>query len=423
MLKRYLHIILPAIKKKATLPGLVIAITLIVIAGYRFPKQDHWLINNRVNYTAITTAIFLLILIYYFLKKENRRANKAGWEQRIQKEHLKVILNSISEGLITTNRAGEIVFMNSSAEKLTQWNANEAQGLPLQQIYHVVNEETGIEPENIAKRIVEQKKAIDVVNNAILYAKNAKPIAISTSATPLMDKKGNVSGTVLVFNDISKRKEEEKRVAQQIINAQDEERQYIGSELHDNVNQVLAASQINLDLAMLKLQEKERALLLMEKSRGLIEQAVHEIRKLSHELAPDMFEMTSLKQMIEQLFAGINSNNRFEVSLYFEELEDVILNSDIQKNLYRIVQEQIKNILKHSGATEIKITFKQKDNLIKMRIYDNGKGFNMEEPRKGGIGLKSIKRRVELFNGKFKVNSAVGEGCEIIIQIPLPVAA
>ncbi|MEO7531025.1 MAG: PAS domain S-box protein, partial [Sediminibacterium sp.] len=168
--------------------------------------------NNTTNYTGAGIALALLLLIFYSLRRENKRANKTSEELRTQKEHLKVILNSITECLITTDRFGNISFMNASAERLTEWSNEEAAGVPLDKIYRVVNEETGIAFANIVQRILAQKRIFELENNTILYTKYENQLIISNSGAPLMDKKGNVSGTVLVFNDITKKKEIETRL-------------------------------------------------------------------------------------------------------------------------------------------------------------------------------------------------------------------
>lgn len=87
-------------------------------------------------------------------------------------------------------------------------------------------------------------------------------------------------------------------------------------------------------------------------------------------------------------------------------------------NVRVILQEQIKNILKYSEAPKIEITVTISENAVRMKIFDNGKGFDTKTV-KTGIGLSNIKKRAELFSGKFIVNSAPGKGCEIIIEIPL----
>jgi len=141
------------------------------------------------------------------------------------------------------------------------------------------------------------------------------------------------------------------------------------------------------------------------------------LRKLSHEIAPATFEKKSLKDIFESLLEGINPSKQFNINFEFDEAANSI-NDDIQLNLYRILQGQVKNILKYSGANVIEVKLACSENAAKMRIFDNGRGFDTKRPRRG-IGLNNIKNRAESFGGKFMLNSAPGMGCEIIVEIPV----
>ena len=90
----------------------------------------------------------------------------------------------------------------------------------------------------------------------------------------------------------------------------------------------------------------------------------------------------------------------------------------MQTNLYRIVQEQLTNILKHAQASKVKILIRLTKKLIKLNISDNGKGFDMLT-LKDGIGLENIKRRAEMFSGKCEIKSSPGNGCELMVELPL----
>ena len=123
---------------------------------------------------------------------------------------------------------------------------------------------------------------------------------------------------------------------------------------------------------------------------------------------------------INKTFIKIINNNKikqFKIKFKFDELCNMV-NDDIQINLYRIVQEQMKNIVKYAGAKKIEIAVTRSNGSISLRVFDNGKGFDMKTI-KNGIGLSNIKKRAESLSGKFLLNSASGKGCEIIVEIPV----
>jgi two-component system sensor histidine kinase UhpB len=218
------------------------------------------------------------------------------------------------------------------------------------------------------------------------------------------------------MQDVTHQRKEEMEIAKAVIDTQENERYQVGLELHDNVNQILAGTL--LTLGMTKHVPLERVNLLVEKSRGYISAAIDEIRRLSHRLAPASFDDISLKEVFESLLMDLNANGKFKIDLHFDPFTKNHINHDIQINLYRILQEQVNNIVKYSKATQIAVSVTLPKNSVRMRIYDNGKGFDTKSVKKG-IGLGNIKKRAELFAGMFILNSSEGNGCEVIIEIPL----
>jgi two-component system sensor histidine kinase UhpB len=234
----------------------------------------------------------------------------------------------------------------------------------------------------------------------------------------LFDNNGKPTRMIGAMQDITSEVEEEKRISKAIIDAQEQERNYIGAELHDNINQILAGTLLTLSRAKSKELDTHMQTEFIELAMTHLTVALNETRKLSHNLAPAGFGDRSLKEIFEDLLFSINLDNRFVIHLHFDELHEMLLPEIIQINLYRIVQEQTKNIMKHAEASDIEISLKKTANTLSLRIFDNGKGFNPKTIKKG-IGLSNIKKRAEALNGRFILNSEPDKGCEITIEIPL----
>jgi len=165
--------------------------------------------NTNLAYAGIGFSVFLLILIVYLLRREIQRSNNLTGQLNKQKEFFKATVESIGEGLIATSKKSEIVFMNPAAEKLTGWNFSEAKHKQLSTVYKVFNEETGLPFNNIVSRILEEGKSIELENNTLLKSRNNDYFIISNSGAPMQDEVGNVTGAVLVFNDITEKKKNE----------------------------------------------------------------------------------------------------------------------------------------------------------------------------------------------------------------------
>lgn len=246
--------------------------------------------------------------------------------------------------------------------------------------------------------------------------KSGKIIYVEIYSNPI--RINNKSHRTVIAIDITEKMRFENKITRAIIKTQEDERYEIGSELHDNVCQILGTSQ--LCLQMLKKSLKEEDMQWYNRCKQNIINASREIRDLSHRLAPAFFDDTTLEDAFRRLLNDFNINNKFTVRLRFDNaLNNIELTHDIQLNLYRILQEQLRNILKYANASVIDVAVQMPgDGYLLFSVADNGSGFDVSTVKKG-IGLANMRRRAELFNGFIKIDAAPGKGCKITIAIPL----
>lgn len=227
----------------------------------------------------------------------------------------------------------------------------------------------------------------------------------------------NLPLRTIIASDVTDKIKLELEITKAIVKTQEDERYEIGSELHDNVCQILATSQ--LSLGMLQSSLNEETLKWYNQTRKYILQASGEIRNLSHRLAPSFFEDSNMEETLGNLVESFNVEKNWEIKLFVDpEIKSKSFNRDLFLNIFRIVQEQFRNIYKYAKASQIEIDLIINDDKLKLRIYDNGVGFNINKTKRG-IGLANIKRRSELFGGSLKINSAPQNGCEVLVAIPL----
>ena len=265
------------------------------------------------------------------------------------------------------------------------------------------------------KKKTGEKKEPTMKGTVRHYKKSGELINVETFSTPIMINDKYYMSVIAV--DITEKILYERAILKAIIKTQEDERYEIGSELHDNVCQLLATTK--LTLGMLKPALPEASMNWFEQCNKYIMLASDEIRNLSHRLAPAFFDETTLQDTFRLLLDTFNIGDKYNVYLYFDDaVKQNALHRDVQLNLYRILQEQLRNILKYAGATaiEVEVVIKRK-NLV-MRIYDDGAGFDIKTAKKG-IGLANMKRRAELFSGKIDINSSPGKGCEVMVSLPL----
>jgi len=209
----------------------------------------------------------------------------------------------------------------------------------------------------------------------------------------------------------------QKLLAQAMVDAQEKERAEIGKELHDNINQILSTTKLYLELA--KSDDNQR-LSLINRSAGNIHNAIREIRNISRSLVPasigDLGLMDSLVDLVESIQVTRTIQVSFRPVGNFERLSE-----KTKLMIFRIIQEQVNNVLRHSGARNllIELTLEETTGRIELNMTDDGKGFNPEKVRKKGLGLSNIRSRADLFGGKVTIQSTPGHGCKLKVQVPV----
>lgn len=206
---------------------------------------------------------------------------------------------------------------------------------------------------------------------------------------------------------------QQKELSETIVRVQEKERTRIGHELHDNVNQLLSTTKLFMDMIS-PVTEDEKTF--KSKSIEYILTAIEEIRKLSKELVVPQLKGNSLVGNIKQLIDDIQLSGSLQIK-FTHDHENDILSPGKKVTLFRILQEQMKNILKYSGAWQVEILLQCKDKSAELTVIDNGIGFDPQKTRKG-VGLSSIYERTRFYNGKMDINSAPGKGCKLIVSIP-----
>ena len=140
------------------------------------------------------------------LGTEILRRTKVEHDLREQKEWLEVTLASIGDAVMATDAEGRIVMMNPVAESLCRWPQDEALGMPLNEVFQIVNEKTRLAVESPVDKVFREGRIIGLANHTVLIGRDKQETAIDDSAAPIIDRLGNVSGVVLVFRDVAERK-------------------------------------------------------------------------------------------------------------------------------------------------------------------------------------------------------------------------
>jgi signal transduction histidine kinase len=207
----------------------------------------------------------------------------------------------------------------------------------------------------------------------------------------------------------------EEQIAEASDDAKNMERSDIGKELHDNINQLLVASRMYLEMA--KRGGKDREAYLSRSSEYTIN-AIEEIRKLTRGLTTVTTQNIGLCEAIDKVIRDTMEVNPVKISRAWKSFKEDSVNDKFKLTIFRIVQEHLNNILKHAKATEVIISFSQNKKNLLLSISDNGVGFDTNKPQKG-IGVTNIKSRAASYNGTADFVSQPGRGCVLTVNFPV----
>jgi len=206
----------------------------------------------------------------------------------------------------------------------------------------------------------------------------------------------------------------QKKISKAIIKTQEKHKNYVGQELHDNINQILFGARFHLGIAGRKSEEvKELVSIPLEG----VSKAMREIQLLSHNLVAPLRD-ADLQDTINEMIYKLNADTEIPLNINFSYDVPYEIPDDLKLNTYRILQEQLHNIRKHAGASNVSIILEAKDMWVYISVEDDGQGFDVKQKRKG-LGISNIMHRVEAFNGKINMRSTVGEGSKTEISLPL----
>jgi NarL family two-component system sensor histidine kinase LiaS len=197
----------------------------------------------------------------------------------------------------------------------------------------------------------------------------------------------------------------------------EEERHRIARELHDSVSQQLFAAAMLLSTLETEADElPEHLQPQVELIGNIIGDAQSEMRALLLHLRPTKLDGKSLKKGIEQLLDELKSKVPITI---IHDIEDIKLTEVIEDHLFRIVQELLSNVLRHSNANELEVYLKKSENHYQLRFVDDGDGFDMEEKKSSGFGLRNIRERIAGLGGNVRIISFPDQGTSIEIRVPL----
>ncbi|MEX1275645.1 MAG: PAS domain-containing sensor histidine kinase [Bacteroidota bacterium] len=349
----------------------------------------------------------------------------------------RVLLEGLNEAALTFTAEGTILYCNSRFTEMTKLSSAQLLGSPVQRIIKSTERKFfEMTLRQLAEGPIRREfnlRATDRSTSPVLFS--IKNLALEDTpvycvvVTDISDQKQTEKALQKserhyrkLFLEEQRIQGELRRLSRGILRVQEEERARISREIHDEIGQTLTA--IGLNLRTLKSNAKPSEIKRKVQSvQNLLEKAADFIHVFSHQIHPSMLEDLGLIPALRSFIRDFQKNTGMRIQLM---ASGTAGGADIDQKagLYRIVQESLTNVLKHSGTQKATVTIRKTPHAITLEIVDDGKGFDptgvSDTPdKRPGIGVLGMRERARLIGGKFEILSQAGKGTRVRVHLPL----
>jgi PAS domain S-box-containing protein len=391
-------------------------------------KDGQWLWCNVRGHNLLSNPNVNRIVVYFHDDTLRKEAKDALQESE---KKFRSLVKHIRIGVFLSDGSGNIIMCNKALSAMLSIPEEMIVGKNVYDIMSsdMINENNEFIPvsERPLTLTLQLRQTIKDAVLGVLHPITKERSWILVNSDPILDEAGNIKHVVCSVMDLTQRKKlEQKLIADQLshqrqltqatIEGQENERKTIGEELHDNIGQQLTTVKLFLDYAKTNAEGETSEMVTM--ALAGIADVINEVRAMSRSLVPytlkDLGLVDSINELTESLMRARTLNIKFE---HCGSIENSIPENQ-KLSLFRIVQEQLNNIVKHAAAQNVWIKLCERGSEFVLEIRDDGKGFSNGQTKKG-IGILNIKNRAELFNGKAELVSEPGCGCTLIVSFPL----
>jgi len=332
------------------------------------------------------------------------------------------LFSNMNLGIMEVDNQEKILYVNRSFERISGYTQDELIGNKADEMFLTELSEKEIYLQERRNRQHGKEGLYEIR----VKKKNGSLATWVISGAPTFDLKGKVRGSIGIHWDVTEIRDletkilfenvqKEKELMEARLQAEEEQRDVIGRDLHDGVGQMLAYISVYFNI----LQEKE--IISSDdiaKAQTTIKKTIEEVRRLSRNLAPPAIKDLGFREAVIELIASysIIPKPTFTLNIYKGADPDKFLHEH-KIMMFRVLQELSSNTFKYANAEKVKIKLEQNQKGMQMVYKDNGIGFEMATVKKG-IGLKSILSRVEFYGGDVKIKTNPGKGIEVFINLP-----
>jgi PAS domain S-box-containing protein len=332
------------------------------------------------------------------------------------------LFSNMNLGIMEVDKEEKILYVNKSFERISGYDEEELLGRIAPELFLTDLSELDINMQERRNREHGKEGLYEIK----VKKKDGSYATWVISGAPTYDMKGKVRGSIGIHWDVTEIRDletkilfesvqKEKELMEARLQAEEEQRDIIGRDLHDGVGQMLAYLSLYFNI----LNEKDTiAKEDIDKAQATIKKTIDEVRRLSRNLAPPAIKDLGFREAVIELINSysIIPKPAFQLKVYKGKDPDKFLHEH-KIMMFRVIQELSSNTFKYANANKVEIKINQSEKGMTLIYQDDGNGFEMDTVKKG-IGLRSILSRVEFYGGEVKINTQPGSGFEVFIKLP-----
>jgi len=370
---------------------------------------------------AIGALAITLMVAYRQNKRQREKLRKTVHDMKLVRQNYEELFTNASDAIWIHDLDGNISLANKACEKLTNYSLPELIGMNIREF---LNPEAMTLARQVKDRLL-KGEAMEQRYEQRLIKKDGSE-AIMQLATRIIFSDGKPQSFQNMARDVTEERKLRDNLQfylSQVLQAQEEERKRLARELHDDTSQQILLLTHGIDNIASQSDNSLSGELRneLDKLYELSKQIYQGVKRYAQALRPGILDDLGLVPAVKWLAQEVNNLTGIEVQVKIDTISS--LAPETQLVLFRIVQEALNNVQRHSGASEASILVDCQENAIRVTITDNGKGFNLPQQlsdfaSQGKLGLTGMAERIRLVGGEIEVSSQIGKGTKIVVKAP-----